>query len=326
MLQSFRQADFNELAGLWESFFPKRYRVDPELLRLNTVDSPTFDWGASLIDMPDGKARGFVVVKKSPSGVLYPGSKQDCAYLCALVFNQPQIGIDLLAAAKHILYNRGVQYLHFGQDAWHFFPGCPMDCKKLTNLLMVEGFAMGREFFDMERELGDYKNTFPTPDDADLRTLEDGDLAGLYSFLDREFAGRWCYDTEQKIKSEGKPGTVFGLFVKDKLEGFARLQTFQDKLKMAGACWHLDLGERWGSLGPIGISERLRGKGYGHALLGTALEHLKSLGVQRCIIDWTDKVEFYAKHGFETAREYNSMSLNMETLPTQHTMTDVGLL
>ncbi len=326
MLQSFRHADFGELARLWEAFFPKQYRIDADLLKFNTVESATFDWGASLIDMPDGKARGFVVVKRCGSGVLFQGDKKDAAHLCALVFTEPQIGIDLLAATKHLLYNRGIQYLHFGQDAWHFFPGCPTDCKKLTNLLMVEGFSEGDDWVDMERDLTDYTNTSLIPEGAELRPLQEPDIPRLKAFLDREFAGRWCYDVDQKIQKEGKPDSVFGLFVGGALEGFARIQTYNDKVRMAGACWHLDLGDQWGSLGPIGVAEHLRGEGYGNALLGKALEHLKAQGVKRCIIDWTNRVDFYAKHGFEPTRRYKSMTLNLESLPTQHTRTDVGLL
>lgn len=326
MLQSFRHADFEELARLWGSFFPERYRIDPELLRLNTVECPTFDWGASLIDMPDGKARGFVVVKKASAGSLYPGKKVDCAYIGALAFKQPQIGVDLLAQVKHVLYNRGVQYLNFGQDAWHFFPGCPTDCKKLMNMLMIEGFSEGREFFDLERDLADYSNAHPAPDGAVIRPLTPADVPALKEFLQSEFAGRWCYDVEEKISREKNAGCVLGIFQGKDLDGFVRVQSYKDKFKMAGACWHMALGENWGSLGPIGIAEDKRGQGLGHALLGQAIEHLKKQGVERCIIDWTDKNAFYEKHGFEITRRYREMTLNLESLPTQHTMTDVGLL
>jgi predicted N-acetyltransferase YhbS len=326
MLQSFRHADFEELARLWGSFYPERYRIDPDLLRLNTVECPTFDWGASLIDMPDGKARGFVVIKKASAGSLYPGKKVDCAYIGALVFKEPQIGVDLLAQVKHVLYNRGVQFLNFGQDAWHFFPGCPTDCKKLMNMLMVEGFSEGREFCDLEADLNEYQNKYPAPAGAQIRPLESGDVKALKEFLNTEFAGRWCYDVEEKIAREKNPASVLGIFQGDEMEGFVRLQSFNDKFKMAGACWHLALGEKWGSLGPIGIAEGKRGQGYGHALLAASIERLRAMGVERCIIDWTDKNAFYEKHGFEVTRRYREMTLNLESLPTQHTMTDVGLL
>jgi len=72
------------------------------------------------------------------------------------------------------------------------------------------------------------------------------------------------------------------------------------------------LGENWGSLGPIGVSAGLRGRGSGHALLGQALSHLRDLGARRTIIDWTGLVDFYGRHGFEVTRRYQYLSLALE--------------
>jgi len=102
---------------------------------------------------------------------------------------------------------------------------------------------------------------------------------------------------------------VFGLFKGETLDGFALIQDWQNKTPIGGAVWRNDLGEKWGSLGPIGVSKSIRGHGYGHALLGEALMELKKRGAQRTIIDWTGLIDFYGKHGFETARTYKSMTL-----------------
>jgi len=42
----FDKANFGALADLWNATWPSRYSIDAELLQANTVDSPTFDWGA----------------------------------------------------------------------------------------------------------------------------------------------------------------------------------------------------------------------------------------------------------------------------------------
>ncbi len=326
MLQSFRHADFNELAGLWSSYFPPRYRVDADLLRLNTVECPVFDWGASLIHAPDGPAHGFVVVKKPAAGTLYPGKVSDDAYLTAIAYTEPQTAVDMLAEVKSILRNRGVRKLHFGQDAWHFFPGVPTDFAALKNLLEVEGFTEGSEAYDMERDLTDYENKFTMPEGYKARSLEMGDLDKIKEFMLEEFPGRWPYDLEEKIKREGYPHCVIGLFRGDQVVGFARVQKWDDKVAMAGGVWKMDLGDNWGSLGPIGISAALRGKGLGQALLGAALMHLKEKGVKQCLIDWTILDKFYGEHGFEIARRYKSMNLDLESLPAgKQSRKDVGL-
>lgn len=313
MLQSFRRANFNELAGLWSAYFPPRYHVDPELLKLNTVECPVFDWGASLIHAPDGPAQGFVVIKKPGAGRLYPGRRADEAYMCAIAYQQPQTAIDLLAEVKKILLNRGVRKLHFGQDAWHFFPGCPEDFSALKNLLMVEGFSEGPEAFDLERDLTDYKAPHPLPEGYTARPVREDEVDKFREFMQSEFPGRWQYDAFEKINREGCPDCIVGLFKGDDIVGFARVQKWDDKVAMAGGVWRKDLGENWGSLGPIGIASSLRGKGLGHSLLGAALEHLKSKGVQRCLIDWTVLDKFYETHGFEITRRYRGMSLDLES-------------
>ncbi len=311
MKQSFREADFDALVKLWNSFYPERFRIDVAQFKQSTVDSPLFDWGASCISMSEeGEARGFVAIKRSAAS-LYKGPDKDTAHLSAIAFGDPRIAVDLLAESKRVLRNRGLFRLAFGQDARHFFPGCPCDVRGLSDFLMIEGFEINGECFDLERDLTGFKNAFPIPKGDELRLIEEKDVQALDRFLAREFPGRWRYDVMGKVRIEG-PGTVFGLFHGDEMDGFAQIQDSSCKMPVAGAVWHLDLGENWGSLGPIGVSSALRGKGSGNALLGAALENLAGRGVKRCIIDWTNLDKFYGGHGFEKTRIYKPMSLLLD--------------
>lgn len=326
MLQSFRRADFDALAQIWSGFFPPPYRVDPQQLKRNTVECPVFDWGASVIHAPDGPPLGFVVVKKSPQGILYEGQKRDESFLCAIAYDQAQTAIDMLASVKTVLRDRGIHKLHFGQDAWHFFPGCPVDHTPLRNLLTVEGFVEGGEILDLERDLGDYEALVAVPKGLTVRPLAQGERDLLKEFLEDEFPGRWAYEVIAKVESEDCTECVVGLFEKASLVGFARVQKWDDKIPMAGGVWRQALGERWGIVGPIGIASRLRAKGLGHGLLGQTLLYLKGLGVERCVVDWTDMEGFYGKHGFKVARRYKAMNLNLETQPASKPSNwDVGL-
>jgi len=307
MKHSFRTVDLDRVTEFWNGFYPEKYRIDSEILRLNTVDCPSFDWGASAVEIADGEVLGFVIVKKSPSG-LYAGVDQDTAHLSAIAFREAEFGVDLMADLKRLLRNRGAHRLVLGQDSGHFFPGCPVDCPVLIGFFTVEGFVDSGEAVDLERDLQEYSNPFPVPAGDVHRRLTNQDVSGLAEFFDREFPRRWKYDVMRKVEIEG-PECVFGLFRDGRVEGFALLQDSASRLPIGGAVWRNDLGENWGSLGPIGISESLRGKGSGNALLGQALLDLKSRGVRRCIIDWTTLVDFYGGHGFEVTRRYRPMSL-----------------
>lgn len=302
MRRSFKDADFDALAALWNDFYPPQFRIDPELLRQNTVGSPLFDWGASMIEEKDGRVCAFAAVKRS-AAPLYKGPQPDTEHLTAIAFRDPQAGVELLAEVKRVLVDRGVQKLAFGSDSRHFFPGCPIDHRGLCSFLMVEGFVEGDEAFDLERDLRDYTIPVTIPEGVDFRPAVEADHDALVAFFDQEFAGRWKYDVLDKIRVEGYD-CVYGAFRDGECIGFALLQDWRHRQPIAGAVWRNDLGEHWGSLGPIGISSRLRGGGIGHGLLGKALEEQRNRGVHRCIIDWTTLKDFYGRHGFEVTRVY----------------------
>ncbi|HEY0866584.1 MAG TPA: GNAT family N-acetyltransferase [Fimbriimonas sp.] len=311
MRTSFRNSNVGALVELWNQFYPERYRIDEELFRLNTIESPLFDWGASSVEMSDGRPVGFVCVKRSAAG-LFRGPDKDQSHLCAIAYNDPLVGIDLLGDAKTLLRNRGQNRLVFSQDIRHFFPGCPEDFRALHDFLTIEGFAEGGESVDLEGDLSSYSNPYPCPQGVEFRMLREADLASLEAFLLREFPGRWHYDVLSKARIEGVDNAVYGMLVDGKVEGFALLQDSQCKLPIGGAVWRNDLGEGWGSLGPIGVSQHLRGQGLGHALLGAALTRLKEKGARHSIIDWTNLVDYYGRHGFKPTRTYTAMSLKLD--------------
>ncbi len=329
MRVGFREADFESLACLWNGFFPDRYAIDEGLLRANTADSPVFDWGSSSIEIENGECVGFAAMKKSANPSLYPGGDPDQAHICALVFRDAAAVVDLCADAKRLLRNRGVYKIVFGEDSRHFFPGCPEDCPALKSFLTIAGFEEGEEVVDLERDLDGYEppgnclnplgeypghkaSKRPKAPKALVRALKESDREALDMFLLREFPGRWHYDTFAKADLEGGLDFVYGLFVEGALEGFAVTQDSSHKLPVGGAVWKRSLGDSWGALGPIGVSKRVRKRGFGDALLGAALLGLQSRGVRRTIIDWTGLVDFYGKHGFEPTRWYRQFALRLD--------------
>ena len=311
MRQSFKQADFQALASLWNEFYPAEYAVDAELLEINTVRSSVFDWGLSQIEVDErGEVQAFVSFKRSAAS-LFKGPSVDQAHLSAIAYRDPRLAVDLVADAKRILRNRGVNRLHFGADSRHFWPGCPVDCGAMCGFLMVEGFEDQGEVFDLERDISNYRLPQAAPDDFEYRPLQsEDDVVALRVFFEAQFPGRWMHDTLEKIDVDG-PGCVYCAVRDQKVYGFALLQRSVDNLPIGGAVWRNALGENWGSLGPIGIAKELRGNGLGHGLLGKALEHLRDSGVRRCIIDWTTLDAFYGRHGFEITRRYRPSQLRI---------------
>lgn len=311
MTKDWRSVSVDSLLARWEEFYPQRYWVSAETFSTNTIDSPLFDWGASLV-MPDqeGGILGFVSFKK-PATRFHKVADPDAIHLNAIAFTEPSVGVDLMGEAKRMLRDRGVSRIIFGTDSRHFFPGVPTDFQALIDFLTVEGFEISGNQVDLEHDLANYELPKPLPTDVEFRPLSAGDHDSLMSFLESEFPGRWKYDVAWKIEKEGRYDGIFGLIHDRRVKGFAVLQDGRDKFPIGGAVWNRDLGENWGSLGPIGVAASTRGSGWGGALLGAGLMHLKNKGCRRTIIDWTTLVEFYGKHGFEVTRTYQSARLDL---------------
>ena len=313
---AFQEADFEVLAEAWNACHPKRYAVTPELLRANSVESPVFDWGASLIEYGiNGKIAGFALVKRSAAS-LYPGPNPDDSHLSGIVYTDPKFGVDLLEHVKKVLRQRGSYRLVFGQDSRHFFPGCPSDHSTLKDFLTVEGFETGGEAHDVAMDLAEYeppKGVAETMKKGlEVRPIEHAEASMLDQFLGREFSGRWRYDVAQSVEREGRADFVYGLFVDGELGGFAFTQCSNCKMPIGGAVFLSDLGDNWCSLGPIGVAKGLRGNGYGDALLAGALLQMKAAGRRRCVIDWTGLLDWYGKHGFQPFRSYRSAVLKLD--------------
>lgn len=315
---TFQEADFDALAGLWNDCYPEAYRITPEVLRANTVDSPVFDWGASSLEYGiNGKLAGFVLVKRAAAS-LYKGPNPDNAHLSAIICPEPGLGVDLMESVKRLLRNRGVYKLIYGQDSRHFFPGCPQDFQSMRDFLTVEGFEEAGEIFDVVRDISTYqppeRAMDPLGRDSTVRRLTQEDVDKLDDFLRREFPGRWHYDAMSKLRAEGRADFIFGLFIGDSLQGFALTQDAGHKVPISGAVFQHDLGDNWAALGPIGVSKNVRGKGFGDALLSASLLELKAKGTKNCVIDWTVLTDWYGKHGFTTLRRYHSCALPLDVL------------
>jgi len=312
MLVSFRHADFDALTALWNRVFPAKYQIDRRVLELNTVLNPLFDWGASQIELDDDlKPCGFAVIKASARR-LYPGPEPDTYHLSAIVSEDNRCSVDLLAYAKAVLRERGIYALTFGRDWRHFWPGCPLDVPRLKDFLIVEGFDEEGSQVDVVRDLVDYEPRTRAVEGAEVRPLKSDELAVLDDFLVREFPGRWRFDTMIKTAEEKRADFIYSLWLGGELHGFALTQDESHQFPGCGAVWRGCLGSDWCCLGPIGVSDAIRGSGHGDTLLSQTLVHLKSQGKRRCLIDWTSLTDWYGKHGFEPTNTYLGFTLRLD--------------
>lgn len=312
MIGRVEHLDFSVLHEFYLRTVPERYHVRQSLLESHFQRTPLLNLDASRWATFTHQLVGAALIKFSASR-LYPGPEPLQAHLGLLVFKDYAAAQELWDAVEPVLRASGIQKVIFGQENLHLFPGAPKDWPELGHALEKLGFAPAEtEQFDLERDLADYvlPESCALGEGIVVRPCAADDLTELTRFFDEEFPGRWKYDSLQKWQIEG-PQTIMGLFENGRCEGFALIQSDGCQLPIGGAVWNQDLGANWGSLGPIGVSKGVRGRGLGDALLAHSLVELKTRGARKTIIDWTTLGVFYGRHGFEISRRYTTYTKDL---------------
>ena len=293
---------------LWNGFYPAKFHLTQEIYERSLCGLPTFRGDLSTAIYTHGELAGFAIVKES-GNELYGRAADHRFHLAGVAWRDPDQGETMLRDVIERVSAAGATRLSFGQDSGSAFPGVPVECIELSGVLRKLGFHASETVVDVEADLAD----LDLPGFPDVRPLLPDESHLLDGFLAREFPGRWRHDVMLKANTDGAEHCVVGYFVEKRLEGMALIQDSAQKLFICGAVWHLSLGEHWGALGPIGVSEAQRGAGHGGRLLQGALAELKHRGGRRCRIDWTTLTEFYGKYGFKVSQTYETFDLALRS-------------
>lgn len=224
-------------------------------------------------------------------------------------YQRQGIGSALLQWAKDWGRAQGFSQLRLGGGLRPFFPGLPRDLNTRA-FFETRGLRTTRSVFDVARSLDNYKSR--APDDAafTFRAAQETDADPLAKFLLEEFSQRWQYEFLQ-ARADNEPISDYGLLMTDNsLVGFARI-TLENSARPIERFYMQRLPRPHGQLGPLGIAKKFRGQGYGMILIDRALQRLRALGVNGCVIDWTDLVELYGKFGFTPYHEFFAMGKDL---------------
>jgi predicted N-acetyltransferase YhbS len=149
-----------------------------------------------------------------------------------------------------------------------------------------------------------------------LRSARNGEERAIMEFLAREFHGGWEYEAGRYLQAGGDPSDILLALAGAVIAGFCRTFTGDSLLLGGSTHWFPLLRERWGGLGPMGISAAFRGRGLGLALLRYSVGSLKRRGVSDAVIDWTVLRDFYARVGFAVWKQYWQGSKPLEARAT----------
>ncbi len=295
--------DFNNpahhtlLVALWNSGLPADLALSTEFV--HSFTRPTTGGAqAGRIAYADGQPVGALLCRA------HPGAPQsmpcNVGWIDAIAvdpfYQHRGVGRGLLAWAEEWLATQGAASIFTGCAARHLTPGVPESAIPFFTACGFEQCDWTN--WDVARSLADYT---PPPSlrqvPAAAYPAQPGQEGLLLDFLRREFAGVWAFETEEFLREGGRISDFMLLWSADGVEGACKL-SFEDSHWGMGRYYPYSLPRPWGQLGFIGVAETRRGQGMGLFLLDAGLRRLRDNGVNGCVIDWTDLLDFYGKAGF----------------------------
>jgi GNAT superfamily N-acetyltransferase len=307
------------LLDLWSVRWGDRFPLDLALWHQNTDGDPRhFRAERCWIIEEDQAVKGCLALKVPDEPLAWAGQDPRQAWISFLVVppGREHDVAPLLDQVLRRLRAAGFAGVAYGGDPAHFFPGVPEDDAALGRALSAAGFQPGSAVHDLLGDLRDCR----LPDHVE-QTLQQAevtfgvcgqrDTPALLEFVDAHFPGRWAYETRQRLEVEPTPGDI--LLLKHGVAVIGLCHVYHRGSHRIGPSiyWRRAIGERYGGIGPMGLGPSFRGQGLGLAALALAVEHLRGLGVERAVIDWTTSLDFYGRLGFRVWRTYRSWRLQL---------------
>ncbi len=315
------QSDTDKLVLLWNEAFQPPFHLDAAVWRHCTWDTPGFVAEDGRVAWVGERPVGVVITKVwrlMPLGTM----DHTRGFISALAvhpqYQRHGLGSRLLEWAEWRLREHGAVVFLPGREVHPFLCGIPEPSGALR-FFERHGYTCNGLVYDTRRDLRGYT---PHPqaeatrarlgDRLALRPATADDLPDLLAFLDREFPGRWRFDIGHFLDQGGAPDDIMLLRLDGALHGFAHLHSPNTPPTAYGMNWRLALTPPAGGLGPIGVSEAVRGEKLGLTLLDAGVQALAERGTRGCVIDWTTLLDFYAKVGFQPWIAYHQARKTIE--------------
>jgi len=307
LLDSWNENNVAEIAELWNRNFPKTQHVSNSMLMHRIVNDSDLFVPGTFVCIKGGKIIGFIATKISNNSL---PEYQRTAWLSTLLVDEPYrhngLGSFMYNRAETEIKSMGIKTLIVAGEMKSFFSGIPEPSQESKMFFSKLGFELNDiNHYDLTADIStiDFDNfsvKINHTEEFVTRPMTTRDIPEMERFFDKEFPGRWKFEIMQDVKNGVNFNHVLLLCRGKVVCGFCKVYVSHSENDM----FSTQLGSNWGSLGPIGISEDVRGMGLGNRILCDSLKHLKALGAHNVNIDWTILKDFYGQFGFTPWRTY----------------------
>jgi GNAT superfamily N-acetyltransferase len=303
---------YSAASGIWNAAAGPELAISPTFIAFNTQVFTGVEQEGRLAF--DGRRPvGFVLVSHAEALPKVVSPQTGFIELLAVHpdYQRRGIGTQLCEWAESWLHRRGVRAVQVGGGLTPFSPGLP-DELNAQGFFQQRGYAprSGNPYeWDLARSMitGQPLERPERRDRVSVHPARLSDLEAFTEFLTCEFPGRWPYEFSEFMRLGGRISDVLLLVVEDQIQGFV-WTTLDDSIRPLERYHPQRMPEPRAQLGPLGIAQNMRGKGWGRYMLQSALQHLRSRNIRGMVVDWTTQLAFYEKLGFAPYRRYSIMT------------------
>jgi GNAT superfamily N-acetyltransferase len=292
----------------WNANMGSQYQVTEKMIWQKIINDQDRWAPGSFLLKDDSKLIGLIVTKVNNSGL---PECENFAWISTLIvdkeYRNQGFGKLLYSKTEEKLKEKGIQKLILGGERDNFFSGIPNPTVESMEFFKKRGFVLNiDQHYDLMADVSKHDfaglgASLNCEDDFVTAVMTITDREKLAAFFDQSFPGRWKFEIMEYVDSGYDLQNVVLLWQKTTCDivGFCKVFKSDNQSDLDEI-----YGSFWGSLGPIGISEVIRGKGLGKKILLDSLIHLQRRGARNIIIDWTVLKDFYGQFGFKPCKTY----------------------
>jgi hypothetical protein len=198
--------------------------------------------------------------------------------------------------------SNALQKIIFGGGDKHIFPGIPLEPQ--LDRLSKHFEPSGPVVMDYEGQLNVLiEKAALVVGEGELKAATEPSLQkDLRTFVQSNFAGRWAREISDDF-SRNFSEHYFAYTVNREIVGYVRLYGWR-KDYWAPGVYFRGPAVGGGGLGPIGVSQKFRGKGFGAQIQKLSWNVLKEKKCSTVRIDWTTETTFYEQRGLQLVQSY----------------------